>query len=93
VEVEEFWVDERPVTVADSGSVKGTGYVTVAERPLDPADFPGAAPKALVPGSRVFHPRAGRSTCATFATGGPMCLRRAGIAPQARERRRTRAIP
>ena len=31
-----------------------TGYVTVAERPLDPADFPGAPPENLVPGSLVF---------------------------------------
>jgi formylglycine-generating enzyme required for sulfatase activity len=35
--------------------VRATGYVTVAERPLDPADFPGADPKILVPGSLVFH--------------------------------------
>ena len=32
-----------------------TGYVTVAERPLDPADYPDADPAALVPGSLVFH--------------------------------------
>src|SRR5262249_58303845 len=31
-----------------------TGYVTVAERPLDPADFPGAPAENLVPGSLVF---------------------------------------
>jgi formylglycine-generating enzyme required for sulfatase activity len=29
--------------------------VTVAERPPDPADFPGADPGMLVPGSLVFH--------------------------------------
>jgi formylglycine-generating enzyme len=43
---------------------EGTGYVTVAERPLDPADFPGAPPEHLVPGSLVF-------TC----TDGPVDLR------------------
>ena len=34
--------------------VEQTGYVTVAERPLDPNDFPGAPPENLVPGSLVF---------------------------------------
>jgi sulfatase modifying factor 1 len=60
VEVEGFWIDERPVTVAEFRRfVKATSYVTVAERPLDPADFPGADPTALVPGSLVFHPTRG----------------------------------
>jgi formylglycine-generating enzyme required for sulfatase activity len=40
VEVEGFWIDERPVTVAEFRRfVKATGHVTVAERPLDPADY------------------------------------------------------
>ena len=30
--------------------VKDTGYVTLAERPLDPADYPDADPALLVPG-------------------------------------------
>jgi formylglycine-generating enzyme required for sulfatase activity len=34
--------------------VADTGYLTVAERPLDPAHFPGAPPENLVPGSLVF---------------------------------------
>jgi formylglycine-generating enzyme required for sulfatase activity len=34
--------------------VAATGYVTVAERPLDPADFPGAPAENLQPGSMVF---------------------------------------
>ena len=29
--------------------MKATGYVTVAERPLDRAEYPGADPGALVP--------------------------------------------
>ena len=36
--------------------MKATGYVTVAERPLDPADYPDADPALLVPGSLVFQP-------------------------------------
>ena len=39
--------------------VRDTGYVTVAERPLDPADFPGAPAENLQPGSMVFTPTAG----------------------------------
>lgn len=34
--------------------VRATGYQTVAERPLDPAEFPGAPPENLLPGSMVF---------------------------------------
>jgi len=34
--------------------VDATGYQTVAERPLDPADYPGAPAENLVPGSLVF---------------------------------------
>jgi formylglycine-generating enzyme required for sulfatase activity len=60
VEVEGFWIDERPVTVADFRRfVKATGYVTVAERPLDEADYPDADPEALVPGALVFQPTRG----------------------------------
>jgi formylglycine-generating enzyme len=36
--------------------IKQTGYVTVAERPLDPALYPDADPALLVPGALVFHP-------------------------------------
>ena len=39
--------------------MKATGYVTVAERPLDPAMYPGADPALLVPGALVFHKTAG----------------------------------
>jgi formylglycine-generating enzyme required for sulfatase activity len=57
VEVNEFWIDQHPVTVAEFRRfVRQTGYVTVAERPLDPAKYPDADPDLLVPGSLVFHP-------------------------------------
>ncbi|HEX6026155.1 MAG TPA: formylglycine-generating enzyme family protein [Solirubrobacter sp.] len=60
VTVEGFWIDERPVTVGEFRRfIKATGHVTVAERPLDPADYPGADPAALVPGSLVFRPARG----------------------------------
>ncbi len=55
VEVDGFWMDRVQVTNGQFGEfVSATGYVTVAERPLDPADFPGAPPENLVPGSMVF---------------------------------------
>src|SRR5207248_3326516 len=45
VEVGGFWIDEHPVTVAEFRRfVKATGYVTVAERPLDPGQYPDADP-------------------------------------------------
>jgi len=57
VEVDGFWIDEHPVTVAAFRRfVKETGYVTVAERTPDIENFPGADPSLLVPGSLVFDP-------------------------------------
>jgi formylglycine-generating enzyme len=55
VAVDGFWIDRFPVTNTQFARfVEETGYLTVAERPLDPADFPGAPPENLVPGSLVF---------------------------------------
>ena len=62
--------------------VAATGYVTVAERPLDPADFPGAPAANLQPGSMVFTRTPGRSTCATSASGGRGCRARRGGSPE-----------
>lgn len=60
VHVDGFWMDETVVTnEAFAGFVAATGYVTVAERPLDPADYPGAPVENLVPGSLVFTPTPG----------------------------------
>ena len=56
VSVSGFWIDETTVTNADYDAfVAATGYVTVAERPIDPADYPGADARMLVPGSLVFR--------------------------------------
>jgi formylglycine-generating enzyme required for sulfatase activity len=55
VEVDGFWMDEHPVTVAEFRRfVKATGHTTVAERSPDAADFPEADAAMLVPGSLVF---------------------------------------
>src|SRR5687768_7279608 len=57
VEVDGFWMDRTPVTNADfERFVAATGYVTIAERPLDPKDFPGVPKDKLLPGSAVFTP-------------------------------------
>jgi formylglycine-generating enzyme len=65
VGVDAFWMDRCQVTNAQFAAfVEATAYVTVAERPLDPADFPGAPAENLVPGSLVFT-----------MTSGPVDLR------------------
>ena len=57
VAVDGFWMDTTEVTNAQFAAfVQATGYVTIAERPLDPANFPGAPRELLVPGSAVFTP-------------------------------------
>jgi len=55
-----FRIDRHAVTNRRFGQfVADTGYVTVAERPLNPADFPGADLTSLDPGSLVFVPTSG----------------------------------
>lgn len=55
VSVQEFWMDEHEVTNAEFEKfVKAINYVTVAERKLDPKDYPGVPAESLVPGSAVF---------------------------------------
>lgn len=57
VQVNGFWMDRTDVTNEEFGRfVKATGYVTIAERPLDPKEFPNLAPEDLTPGSIVFSP-------------------------------------
>jgi formylglycine-generating enzyme len=60
VEVKGFWIDRNDVTNKEFARfVKATGYVTIAERPLDPKEFPNLAPDELSPGAVVFTPPAG----------------------------------
>ena len=55
-----FAIERHPVTNAQYAEfVADTGYVTVAERPLDPALYPGVAAADLLPGALVFVPTAG----------------------------------
>ena len=55
VAVERFWVDTRPVTIADlHGFVTASGFETVGEQSLCAADSPDTDPDPLVLGSPVL---------------------------------------
>ena len=56
VSVDGFWMDQHAVTNEQFARfVHETNYVTVAERELNPEDFPGAPRENLVPGALVFR--------------------------------------
>ena len=56
VSVDGFWMDKYTVTNKQFRHFVGeTGYVTVAERQPNAADYPDALPELLVPGSAVFQ--------------------------------------
>lgn len=58
--VDGFWMDRFLVTNQQfSRFVSTTAYVTVAERELNAADFPGAPAENLAPGSMLFRKTAG----------------------------------
>src|SRR5262245_8462063 len=58
VTVNGFWMEKCQVTnKAFSNFVSETNYITVAERPLNPAEFPTVSQEELVPGSMVFEKR------------------------------------
>jgi formylglycine-generating enzyme len=55
VSVGGFWMDRYAITNRDfQRFVESTGHVTLAERPANAADYPGALPELLVPSSVVF---------------------------------------
>ena len=57
VAVSGFWIDPTPVTNRQFKEfVRATGYVTFAELPPDPKNYPGALPHMLYAGSLVFTP-------------------------------------
>ena len=57
VRVDGFWIDRTPVTNREFRRfIEATGYVTYAEIPPDPKDYPGALPHMLKAGSLVFSP-------------------------------------
>lgn len=65
--VKPFRIDIHPVTNRQFRRfIEATGYVTTAERPPDPAAFPDASPKDLVPGSLVFQMTSGPVNLAAY---------------------------
>lgn len=57
VTVDGFWIERTPVTNRQfKNFVRATGYVTTAEMPPDPKDYPGALPEMLYAGSLAFSP-------------------------------------
>ena len=61
--------------------VEATGYRTVVERPLDPADFHGSPEENLVAGSLVFTMTGAGRPPPTSVNGEPGLLERAGALP------------
>src|ERR1700756_5183962 len=60
VGVDAFSIERHLVTNAQFAEfVAATGYVTVAEQPIDPELYPGADPNDLYPGAMVFCPTQG----------------------------------
>lgn len=60
VSVAAFAIDRHQVTNTQFAEfVAATGYVTLAERPLSPAHYPGLPAQLLKPGSMVFRPTPG----------------------------------
>ena len=55
VTLDGYWIDATEVTNTQFAAfVAATNYVTFAERPPNPEDFPGAPPELLKPGSVIF---------------------------------------
>src|SRR5450432_590242 len=60
IKVDGFWMDYFATTNEQfTRFVAATEYVTLAERPLNPVNFPGAPAENLVPGSMLFRKTAG----------------------------------
>lgn len=60
VRVEGFWMDKFTVTNREfERFVAETGYVTLAEKPANPDDYPGAIEELLSPSSTIFKKPAG----------------------------------
>jgi formylglycine-generating enzyme required for sulfatase activity len=90
VSVHGYSMDEHEVTNAEFARfVQATGYITIAERPMKPEDYPNVPVDKLVSGSAVFTPPAkdvslddplawwtyvaGASWHHPFGSSGPLC--------------------
>jgi formylglycine-generating enzyme required for sulfatase activity len=66
--VDGYWIDRGPVTNREFRRfVEATGYITFAELPPDPRDYPGTDPALLTAGSLVFVPPPGRVAMRNYA--------------------------
>lgn len=55
VQLDAFFITETPITNKDfKAFVRATSYVTTAEKPLDPTEFPGVPKENLKAGSTLF---------------------------------------
>jgi formylglycine-generating enzyme required for sulfatase activity len=75
VTVSGFWIDRRPVTNDFFARfVEETGYVTIAEVAPNAADYPGALPEMLHPGSLVFRKTPSRVDLRSMRNWWEFCL-------------------
>ncbi|GAB3766441.1 formylglycine-generating enzyme family protein [Ramlibacter monticola] len=75
VQVGGFWIDRTPVTNAQFRAfVEATAYVTFAEIAPDAADYPGALPEMLQPGSLLFMQPPGPVDLHNFANWWQFCF-------------------
>jgi formylglycine-generating enzyme len=83
--VNSFWIDKTPVTVADFHRfVDATGYLTLAERPIDPTPIPTLTQSCSFPARPCSLRPAARSR-STRSSGGATPPVDAGIAEKERE--------
>ena len=93
VDVDGFWIDERPVTAAEFRRfVRETGYVTVAERAARPRRLSRCRSRPARARLARF-PQDSPAPCrwTTHATGGSTCRARSGRNRAGRARRSTAA--
>jgi hypothetical protein len=94
VTVDGFWMDSHEVTNEQFARfVAETSYKTLAERPLNPADFPGAPAENLVPGSMLFQKTDGPVDLRNYANWWPGRRERVGAIRWGRNPRLRTAMP
>ena len=69
VSVDGFWIDAGPVTVEAFRRSSGDGYVTIAERPLDPEHIPTPIPRCSSPDRSCSADRRSRALDDTGSGG------------------------